>query len=141
MDLELKDLKNPQTISSLVALGAVIGVAIVSQKQINSIRYDVEELKIHVGNLIPSVDPTAKNQLEQLNNALQSLDARVSMHDNKLDQLSSAFGQPTVSETPTTSYVRYTQKKSTAKDTEPVVVPLTEQEKSSLNKDLEFMLG
>ncbi len=117
MNLDLTELKNPQTIASTTALAISIGSAVYIQKQLNNIKFDLEELKTHFNAVITMIDPESNKKIEQLIKAVQSLDAKIYSHDQQLRGLNSESNvdrsEPTVKR-----YVRFTPK---AKSNEPLV--------------------
>ncbi len=117
MNLDLTELKNPQTITSATALAISIGSAVYIQKQLNNIKFDLEELKTHFNAVITMIDPESNKKIEQLIKAVQSLDAKIYSHDQQLRGLNSESNvdrsEPTVKR-----YVRFTPK---AKSNEPLV--------------------
>ena len=119
MDISLSDLKNPQTIASTTAIAISLTSIIYFQQKLNQIIHDQEELKLHLSALISSVDPSTKNQIEQLKIAVHELDSKILSHDEKIREISSRSGEQG-SQSPDKEertekrkrYVRYTTKSS-----------------------------
>jgi uncharacterized protein YoxC len=112
MELNIAEFKNPQTITSATALAVSIGSILYMQKQINNIKFDLEELKGHFNAIITVMDPKSNEKIDQLIKAVKSMDAKICAHDQQLRSLGSESNidrsEPTVKR-----YVRFTPKAKT----------------------------
>lgn len=112
MELNITEFKNPQTITSATALAVSIGSILYMQKQINNIKFDLEELKGHFNAIITVMDPKSNEKIDQLIKAVKSMDAKICAHDQQLRSLGSESNidrsEPTVKR-----YVRFTPKAKT----------------------------
>ncbi len=109
MSLELKDLKNPQTIFSITALLSIAGVSIYYQKQLANLRNDLDEVKAHLATIIASTDPSSRVKIEQLISSVRLLDQKLLAHDKNIEDLKLTIGEVPAQEDKIKRWVRFTK--------------------------------
>jgi len=76
--------KDVRTIASVSALIAVATTSIYFQNKISKIEADLKEIQKHLATIVPYVDPSSKQQLDQVVKAIRVLDSRVASTQSDL---------------------------------------------------------
>ncbi|AYV85914.1 MAG: hypothetical protein Solivirus1_71 [Solivirus sp.] len=138
MSLELKDLKNPQTIFSITAILSIAGVSIYYQRQLTNIRNDLDEVKAHLATIIASTDPSARVKIDQLVSSVRLLDQKLLSHDKHIEDLKLSIGEVPAPDDKIKRWVRFTPNSVVSSEKDNIVEKTNAD--ADLNAELQAMM-